>query len=315
VPGVLARFGGFVPAAGFAVALFFFGCSNAPITGASSIPVDANGKPVRDTGSRKLQGTEAFPETILELEEGLHETKLASQSVTLEKDPVYGTKKTYQTYPLLQLARSMKDFAKIEAAAKSEPYALVFAALDRFKIILPFEYLFNGKGFLAFKESARPDGNDWEIIPAQTQAKTPAPYYLIWQVPDYSFDFPTPYMVAYFKIIPMRKALPDAAPQGAGHDDGFSFFGRRCAWCHSVNYAGGRSGKELNVPQSVTERMTVDGLTKYVRGQGAYPKVRPGCAMMWLKDKEITSLWDYFSAKKAEKVCDSEKACEKFAYK
>lgn len=261
-------------------------------------------------------GLDGLPQATLELEDSFELKPPSAQRVTVAKDPVFDNQKmTYQAYALLDVLKRAKDFDRIAEAAKTEPYALVFVALDRFRVTLPFEYAFNGKGFLAFREHERRDGNDWGLIPAQEQAKTPAPFYLVWDIPEPTFDFPVPYQVAYIKMMPLRLVFPDAHPKEPSLAAGFGYFASRCVWCHSVNFNGGRSAKEFNVPNNVTETLTRDAYKKHLSGQGNYGPRPPGCSKMWTKDADMEAVWDYLSHMKALKACDTEEACEKYKHK
>jgi hypothetical protein len=274
--------------------------------------VSGSGVPGGSGAVAPLASAEA-PEQLLELEEAFLTDAPPATRVEIAKDPVFSwEKRTYQAYTLLDVARAMKNFGELEAAANKEPYALVFSALDRFKVTLPFEYLYNGKGYVAFKEDGRADGKDWDFIPVKEQAMTPAPYYVVWDIPEPSFDYPTPYQVAYFKILPMRKAFTDAFPNDVKLLEGFKVFANRCVWCHSVNLSGGRSSKEFNVPQNLTERMSREGFKNHFKGLIDYGARKPVCTFMAMKDKELDGAWAYLTGMKAQKLCATEAECEPF---
>jgi mono/diheme cytochrome c family protein len=295
--------------------ILFISCANGPIPGAPERTGSGGGISDPDSaGPVVLQPNgKPWPEISLALEDAVVTNPPPSVRVEVPKDPVYKwEKRTFDAYSLKEVLSREKDFAVIQEAATREPYALVFVALDRFKVALPFEYLELGKGFLAYREFQRADGKDWGLIPSSEQAETPAPFYLVWTIPEPSFDYPTPYQVAHFKAIPMRRVYSAAAPRSAEVTEGFRRFSTRCVWCHSVNYSGGRKAKEMNVPDNLTERLTREAYENHLLGRGTYGNPRPGCSLMNSPQEERDAVWQYLSSMKSQKICSSAKECENF---
>lgn len=318
VPPVLTVLTGL--AALSALAPVLAGCSAQEIAGAPPSVERGSGPsqvmPNPDSGG---QGTAGLLSLKLNLVSDISDSAVTPQVVSLAHDPVFSRPAKYEALPLVDVLRLSPDFQRIEASGRIDAYGLTFEALDRFKVTIPLKRALTGKAFLARKELDRADGRDWDFIGAQAQPKTPAPYYLIWNVAEIDTTAnPAPYQIAIIEVAPFKDIYAQAYPKNPSKEAGFqSFAYNLCNSCHAVNFSGGRSARELNVPMNLSEQgWDYPKFRKHIHGELAYEKP-PGCTKLWPRptDGELTNIWDYIQHMKTEKICASVEECKQFDYR
>ena len=116
---------------------------------------------------------------------------------------------------------------------------------------------------------------------------------------------PRPWQLAAIEIVAFEKrfahTLPQGLPANAPAWRGLALFRGECIRCHAINREGGRTGPELNVPQSIVEYRPEPQIRAYIRDPrtfryGNMPP-HPG-----LTDADLDALLAYFRAMKDRKV-------------
>ncbi|MEQ1876166.1 MAG: cytochrome c, partial [Bdellovibrionia bacterium] len=129
------------------------------------------------------------------------------------------------------------------------------------------------------------------------------PFYLIWSEPKKSNigSEEWPFMLAGFDVKrSVEETFPLTAPKG-GSDSvarGYKSFQKNCFACHTLNGQGAsQMGPDLNVPMSVTEYFSSDGLRSIVRDPQKvrkWPQAKmKGFTKEAISDKELDSLVEY----------------------
>ena len=225
-----------------------------------------------------------------------------SQHVKVDHDPVYKKTKNYEAYPLAEILNKMP----LAKAMKPEELVIVFTASDGYKVAMAYSDAMAEKGFIAFRDMDA-ENKKWQDFKFGKQAMTPAPYYLVW--PKKGLDewrYPWPFQLVSLSLEPAKTYYGDAAPvtnTDALVNKGFGLFSRYCIRCHSVNFAGGKVGPELNSPKNVTEYFKEQELPKFILNATAY---RGGTKMPSfegiLTADDVQAIISYLKQMKSEKV-------------
>jgi hypothetical protein len=230
--------------------------------------------------------------------------------VLVDSDPVFnGARKEYLAIKLSDVLALMKSYPEASAPQAREDWGISFWALDRFRVTFPVSKISQRMPYLAFKEVGQKEGKDWSLIPAKKEAATPAPFYLVWKGSNTdSFEFPVPYQVAFITLEKLDQTFNGAVPSELASRPGFRRYSTKCIMCHAVNFVGGLSQKDLNVPTNYTEKHLEDEFVEKMRtGPGA-----SNCPMVGGESETvIRQIWVYLKDMADQKVCDSEVSCGK----
>jgi mono/diheme cytochrome c family protein len=305
----------FISAAQLATVVLF-GCSGTYSTsgiehsGDSSGKIDKGSEDKGKTNSNQVRNASPDSET-LNLTDKLPKSNLKTYTVKISPDAVYVNEtKTFLAYKLSEVLALLPKFKEAIGEMRRSSWGITFEALDRFKVTFPVSKIYEKEAYLAYKEAARTDGKDWALIPAKREAMTPAPFYLVWKDLAPTLDFPNPYQVAFITLEPLSVTYKDAYPSQEKLVPGFAVFSSRCIWCHSINYVGGRSALEFNVPKSIVEGKNVEDLPYMMQGQrnttGKPCKLSPEN-----NQTTLTQLWNYLSERAQNQICKTAEDCEK----
>jgi hypothetical protein len=254
-----------------------------------------------DTGSERLDLVKSVTPSRM-----LAENKLVK--VVVDSDPVFnGERKEYLAIKLSDVLALMKSYPEASAPEARDDWGVSFWALDRFRVTFPVSKIFQRMPYLAFKENGQKNGKDWSLIPAKKEAATPAPFYLVWEGSNTDqFEFPIPYQVAFITLEKLDKTFKGAVPSEADSRPGFRRYTYKCSMCHSVNFVGGASQVDFNVPKNYTEKhLEAEFLEKLRPGPGA-----SNCSMVGGESETvIKQIWAYLKDMADQKICDSEESC------
>ena len=184
---------------------------------------------------------------------------LAARPIEVD-DPVYRRAKRYEGVPL---ADAVDRLAPAGTRAGDEAH-LVLVCLDGYRAPLTLGLARKGGAVLASRDLDA--AASWEDLPAGTQVKTPAPFYLVWpRSASGHAIMPWPYGVVAVEVWladPSERARPSQADGAVGK--GYRVFVQKCISCHRVNGAGGTLGAELNTPANVTEYWNRAALRQFI---------------------------------------------------
>ncbi len=250
----------------------------------------------------------------LELVKSVIPTKMQAENkvvkVVVDNDPVFkGARKEYLAIKLSDVLALMKSYPEASGQQARDDWGITFEALDRFGVTFPVSKIFQKMPYLAFKEVGQKDGKDWSLIPAKKEAATPAPFYLVWEGSNTDqFEFPVPYQVARIYLEKLDQTFKGAVPSEAASRPGFRRYTTKCIMCHSVNFVGGLSQIDLNVPNNYTENHLEDEFVEKMRpGPGA-----SNCSMVGGESETlIRQIWGYLKDMADQKSCDSKESCSR----
>jgi len=178
---------------------------------------------------------------------------------------------------------------------------LVLRARDGYTVPITGARLLEDGAYLALADV---DAPGWE--PIGPQHANPGPLYLVWRgASQQSLEtHPRPWQLAEIAIARFEAVFPHTVPAGEPEGGpamrGFSIFRGECIRCHAINREGGRTGPELNVPQSIVEYRPAAQIRAYVQNPLAFRygnmPPHPG-----LGDAELDALIAYFTAMKTRK--------------
>ena len=203
----------------------------------------------------------------------------ATLKITIDKDPVYRTKKQYLAYPLTDIIKSLAK----ESTKPLINNILVFTAIDGYKVTMSYQDALLEKGYIAFKDLSAKNGS-WVEFKFGNENTTPAPYYLLWTNPELDkWRYPSPFQLNSISLQTADNYFSAAAPVSRTPEvkQGFSLFSRYCIRCHSINHTGGKLGPELNLPKNITDYYTVHKLTAFILNA---PSFRPETKMPIFKN-------------------------------
>ncbi len=210
-------------------------------------------------------------------------------------DPVYKRKQRYQGFWLRDLLEHLSRGGQPE----SEVYVR-FRCKDGYLPLMPLIRALGGKGLLAIRDAAAPQGEDWQRLPGSAPPATPAPGYLVWLSPAGDpEEYPWPYQITAIELVSSSDALAglDATGSKAGHE----LFVTHCLKCHAINGVGGTFGPELNSPCSVTEYWNLRLLSRFIANAGS---VRAGTRMPSfdsLPEKDVQVIVSYLQSMASHK--------------
>lgn len=236
---------------------------------------------------------------------------LAAEDVGVD-DPVYKRPMRYRGYPLAALLRRAYPDIDKTAAAGAE---LVLRAADGYAPSMDLAKALKGRGIVAFRDLARPEGDPWDSFLQGKERITPAPYYLVWPgVDPKDATYKWPYQLVEIEIQSFEQRFSAAVPRSAGGGDdrarrGFLVFKENCMGCHSVNLVGGDLAPELNVPKNVTEYWRPNDIRPLVRDASTFRARTKMPPFPQLGSAEIDDLLHYLAAMKNQKICDARKPC------
>lgn len=232
----------------------------------------------------------------------------ALEPVTVEiaRDPVYEKRKRFRGYRLPDLLGRLRRYAEREGAE----WTVRFAAADGYTVSAPLNELPVEKGLVAFRDLESAARRDFEPVQKGSKRISPAPFYLVWDVPDAdSSRLPWPYQLVEIALT-KGTTYARAAPEGDGQAErGYALFETHCIKCHSINLAGGRVGPELNVPKNITEYWQPSDLRQYIRNPSSYRAGAEMPAFDSLEQEQLQTLLAYLRAMKSQKICSSAQAC------
>jgi mono/diheme cytochrome c family protein len=283
--------------------LLLGGCSQASLeTQSMVIPASDDAQP----GAPSNDGKASYR---LDLVRQIDKDKLKIHRISVANDPVSGPDpKSYDAYELMDVLKLIPEFSSVSEGKSKEDYALTFVAADRFRVTIPLSQVVERKAWLAFREVDRDDGADWGTVPGAKEAVTPAPYYLLWenQKPN-EWTAPNPYQILFLILERFDQVYAAAVPKQAAAQEGFRQFASVCIWCHSVNYVGGRSAHELNVPVNYTqntETSSKEDFLKRLSGPGFCDLYGPVLGI------DRGAIWDYLASMKEQKICTTADQCK-----
>ena len=222
----------------------------------------------------------------------------ATLKITIDKDPVYRTKKQYQVYPLTGIIKSL-------AKQSTKPLInsiLVFTAIDGYKVTMSYQDALLEKGYIAFKDLSAKNGS-WVEFKFGNENTTPAPYYLVWSNPELDkWRYPSPFQLSSISLQTADSYFSAAAPvsNNARVNQGFTLFSRFCIRCHSVNHTGGTLGPELNLPKNITDYYTVQKLTDFILDAPSFrPKTKMPVFKNILSNDDALAIQYYLKAMKS----------------
>jgi len=185
------------------------------------------------------------------------------------KDPVYGKEKHYAGYWLSDVL----NLAGLQAYDDSE---FIFTALDGYKARISQSDLSRSKanGFIAIADIDQEQG--WEPFQHGKEMITPAPYYLVWDLPvdmPKDIQLPWPYQMVGISIMSVNQADDKVFPSGDKNPSvirGYKVFSQNCLACHSVNLQGGVLGPELNIPKNILEYRQRTFLKTFIKDPNSF---------------------------------------------
>jgi len=185
------------------------------------------------------------------------------------QDPVYGKIKHYAGYWLSDIL----DLARIHPDANS---VYIFTALDGYKARLAQGDLIKtkAKGFVAIADIDAEEG--WVSFEHGKDVITPAPYYLVWDIPkDAPTDIQLPwaYQMVEISLVGADEAQENIFPAGDKSPAvirGYKVFSQNCIACHSLNLQGGVEGPELNVPKNIMEYRNREFLKAFIKNPDSF---------------------------------------------
>lgn len=226
-------------------------------------------------------------------------TRAAGTEDVAGYDPYYKRPKRWRALPLAAVLRA--GFGAADPGTLSAE-DFVLRARDGYTVPIPGSRLLEGGAALAIADLDVPA---WE--PIGPQRAHPGPFYLVWRRPEQRdlTTHPRPWQLAAIEIVAFEKRFPHTLPQGLPPNApawrGLALFRGECIRCHAINREGGRTGPELNVPQSIVEYRPEPQIRAYIRDPrtfryGNMPP-HPG-----LTDADLDALLAYFRAMKDRKV-------------
>lgn len=239
---------------------------------------------------------------------GIHLTNLnpsqlpPSVTITIDKDPVYQTRKTYEAYPLNEVLKKVP----VPSGLETEDAIIVFTAFDGYEVTIPYSNTKKEQGFIAFRDLAAPANEKWIEFQFGKTRTTPAPFYLVW--PKKGLDkwkYPWPFQLVNISIRPALESFGAAVPSSNNNQvkKGFVLFSQYCIRCHSMNLSGGTVGPELNVPKNITEYFKEEALPGFILDAPSYRSGTKMPAFDGIIDKnEMKNLLEYLRYMKTEKI-------------
>ncbi len=225
-----------------------------------------------------------------------------SVTVTIDKDPVYQTQKTYEAYPLNEVLKKVP----VSPELKAEDAIIVFTASDGYQVTIPYSNAVREQGYIAFRDLAAPGNKKWIDFKFGKTTTTPAPYYLVWSKKGLDkWKYPWPFQLVNISVRPASEYFGAAVPSSKNNQvkKGFVIFSQYCIRCHSINLSGGTVGSELNVPKNVTEYFKEEALAGFILDAPSY---RSGTKMPvfdgLINQSEMKYLLDYLRHMKTEKI-------------
>ncbi|MGK0295279.1 MAG: cytochrome c2 [Ulvibacter sp.] len=224
--------------------------------------------------------------------------------VTVEQDPVYHSKKSYNAIPFSELLNSYPKIKKLQ----TDKYQIIFECEDGYKPMMPLQKFLSAKSFIAVSDVDAPEGESWTKIIKDGREMEAAPFYLIYQgISPKDTDFKWPYNLIKIHLVPSIGNVSLLYPKDdIAAKTGFDLFNKNCISCHAVNKIGGSMGPELNYPKSVTEYWNQEQLKKFIKNPASF---RNGVKMPTIKsltEKDIESIVYYLNYMANHKLQKSE---------
>lgn len=224
------------------------------------------------------------------------------------KSPLYKKQKKYEGY-------SLKYLFKLKNIDISKLDVVTFKAKDGFKITISGTFIEKNNPFLAVRDTSLPVGKNWEVVAEGGRKIDGGPYYLMWDIDKYSV--PENYWafgVVSISFTTFKEAFGASVPLDLKNKfvmSGFQVYQTSCSGCHSVNLVGGDLGLEMNVPKNFTEYLSKEFILNYAKSPTSYRVNAKMPPQHFLSDKEINSVITYLEAMKLNKICNSDKQCQK----
>lgn len=148
----------------------------------------------------------------------------------------------------------------------------------------------------------------WSLIAAKKEAATPAHFYLVWEgTNDDEFEFPVPYQVAFITLQKLDKIFEGAVPSEPQSRPGFRRYSYKCIMCHAINFVGGTSQFDLNVPRNYSETHTEAEFIQKLSRRGIGGK---SCSLAGGENEtNLKKIWQYLRDMSDQKICENETSC------
>lgn len=242
-------------------------------------------------------GTQSF--TLEELQ-----AELPTATMTVD-DPVYKEENTYEGFWLTDLL----DYTNL---LEGPGDVLLFRAADGYEARLDVARLDEAglQGLVAYRDIHAEQG--WESFTKGNSELLPAPYFLIWGVPEDASEkdladvdttpprWPWTYQLLSIEMIDFATKYDRLFPADVAQESevyrGFEIFAETCVKCHSINLQGGSQGPELNIPQNITEYRDHDTLVAFIKNPNTFRFASKMPAMEnKLTDVEIDNVLTYIA--------------------
>ncbi len=194
------------------------------------------------------------------------QNNLETHTIVYE-DPMYEKEKRYDGFVLSEVL----ELGFGDKWKSSDYTDIAFEALDGYTAVSPTSKLSNPGVYIVFKDL---DYENWE--PISTKEANPGPFYLVWtgQNQTTANQYPWPWQLSSMNLIKFEDQYSAVVPVGVSTRssvyEGYEIFKGRCIRCHPMNGEGGKTGPDLNAPQSIITYRNEYMIKEFIRNPSKY---------------------------------------------